>query len=396
MLNKNKIQFAEALVKNIKNFLLSNKDTIFKYNKDITEDTYNTIMDDFTFVINYLDNYIETNRNLLMGNTIKKKGDVLVILSYNEPIIMSCIPILNALVAGNKVYVKPSSKSESFFKFLWSNESIKNITGDLLVIVSLKSKEEIEDFIKIVNSVHFFGSERIGRHIYEICARHFVEFIPEIETADPKVVNMSNEERSLIYEDSMNTIFSSISHNAQMCERICGVYVNSEVYNAYLLCIKDIINSTSFKSKVLKHIPDNFIYNEKLVEDLKRDIEKSGGIVTCGKIGSGFSLVEKPDYLSNLVSNGYFYPVLWIIPYTSTEEVLEMLKNRRYFLGINIVTDNKDFKETLIENTRFTRYTSNKSHEKVNPIEGWGGNWPSGSGGYKTWLEHFSVSFVVL
>ena len=89
-------------------------------------------------------------------------------------------------------------------------------------------------------------------------------------------------------------------------------------------------------------------------------------------------------------------PVLWISVFESREELVQILNFRKFFLGLNIQSEDGDFSDYIINNTKFTRYTINTSHANIRPKEGWGGSWPSGFSGYKSWLEHFSDGYTVL
>src|SRR6185295_15567951 len=53
---------------------------------------------------------VQAERNILF----RPKGRVLIGLSANEPLIVSVVPIVAALLAGNSVVVRPSSKTAEF------------------------------------------------------------------------------------------------------------------------------------------------------------------------------------------------------------------------------------------------------------------------------------------
>lgn len=392
---KNKIKDAEILIKFLSTSLKSNKEAIVKNNIKVTNDTSQTVLSDYIFTEEYVANYL-TNHSKELQSGIKQKGKILIILSYNEPIIMSVVPIMNALIAGNDVYVKPSSKCIDLFKLIWNDDFIPKKFKNKMNIIEIGKYVDLERSIQNMDCVYFFGSETVAREVYKYCANHFVEFIPEIETADPKVYYIPKATEKEIYEDCLATIRSSISHAGQMCERVCGVYVHEDNYKIYKEKIKQAYTDLIKSKEIYESIEKDFKFNEKSITIINNDINQSLPKELIGKPGKGFTLVINPNKNSKLVHNGYFYPLLWLIPFKNDKQIVNLLKNRRYFLGINLMIQNKKLIEKIIKTTRFTRYTTKNTHEKVGTFEGWGGNWPSGSGGYRSWLEQFSVKYTLI
>ena len=77
------------------------------------------------------------------------------------------------------------------------------------------------------------------------------------------------------------------------------------------------------------------------------------------------------------------------------DELMGMIKSRFFRMGMNILSDDPVAVTRLVEETNFSRYTINMGHMECGD-EGWGGIWPSGSGGYKGWLEAFSNKYVIM
>jgi len=60
------------------------------------------------------------------------------------------------------------------------------------------------------------------------------------------------------------------------------------------------------------------------------------------------------------------------------------------------MSDDTSFTENIISSTKFSRYTINHSHTDLGYTEGWGGLWPSGYTGYKSWFEHFTDPYIII
>ncbi len=384
----------EKLASSLVSFISSSKENLFLENVAITQDTDEAISFDYSFTLSYLEKYLENNRSLL-SKKLKPKGRVFVILSYNEPIIMSVVPILNALVAGNSVTVKPSKKCHKLFETIWIQSGIKKEFDLNLEVVNLSQNSDVDDYIKKSECVYFFGSHAVAKEIYKICADNFVEFIPEIETADCKVVKREKFDNAFIKKDSIETLKSSFTHAGQICERICGVFVAEDMFADYSRELMEAYNiiSKDYHSSLIRK---DFVFNQKYLERISQDIQESGATLIAGEIGKTPIILLDPNIECPMVKNGYFYPMLWVSKFKDLDSLISTLNSRTYFLGLHISTDSSSFRDTLVEKTNFTRYTIGDAHDQVGDTEGWGGRWPSGVGGNKSWLEHFTVEYAVV
>jgi len=392
MLIKNKKDLI-SLVNDLSGFIQKIKTELFELNKKITLDTDYWISDDYKTVQSYLKGYIKNHYSYGLVNKIKPKGKILLILSYNEPFILSIIPILNALIIGNEVIIKPSRESGDFIKTIWQDSKITEKYKLNLKIVSPKDHNETAELIKTVRAVYFFGSYKGAQSISKICGENYIEFYPEIEAADSKIFNKN---QLSIKDDVILTLKESFTHSGQTCQRIQGVFVEESLYEEYIGLLKNEFVKLCKSNNLNKFISDEYVSaRELMVNVLLSDIDKSEEDELV-KINNLPLLVINPKHDSEFIKNAYFLPVLWVSPFSSKEELINILNTRKFLLGLNIQSNNKDFIDYIVENTKFTRYTINVPHTKIRPDEGWGGSWPSGFSGYKNWLEHFSDSFNII
>ena len=392
MLIKDK-QCLKNLITDLSNFIREEKTELFALNRKITLDTDHWITEDYQTVVLYLKNYIKNHVHTEIIDKIKPKGKVLIILSYNEPLVLSIIPVLNALIVGNDVVLKTSRNNEDFVRFVWQKSGLAEKYGLKLEVVSLKTPDEISDFIKKVRAVYFFGSYRVAQVIAKTCGENYIEFYPEIETSDSKVFNKKS---SHIKNDACLTLEESFTHSGQICQRIQGVFVQNKLFDEYVKILKKEFMELCQSVNLNKFITDDYsLARSEMLGSLFFDIEKSrpNEIVRVKDLPL---LVISPKQTSDFVKNAYFLPVLWISSFDSKEELIKILNSRRFFLGINIQSDKSTFTDYIINNTKFTRYTVNTSHTNIRSQEGWGGSWPSGYSGYRNWIEHFSDGYVII
>ena len=382
----------ENIINDLLFYLRVKKEILFNSNKKCTQDAQYWILKDFSFIVSYLEKYIKHNKAVCKEN-LKPKGRILIILSYNEPLILSIVPVLNALIAGNEVVVKPSRRAYEIIKIIWIKSGIVKKYSLKLEIVRVPEISSLERLIESVVAVYFFGGYETGKKIAKICANYFVEFIPEIETADCMIIKYDNNK---VISDKFirSVLHQSFTHTGQSCQRIHGVYVYHKNYINFLKKIKNEFNKLCSSQAIEKYIDKNYQLNKSYYNEVHNDICNSGAnefICSKSKIPA---LVIKPNIDSVFMNNAYFLPILWFTVFSSLEELVEALRLRRFFLGLNIMSDDKILIKKIVSQTKYSRYTINSSHILIRDYEGWGGMWPSGFSGYKSWLYHFSNSYT--
>lgn len=378
----------DSLTGDLVQIISDKKAELIKLNKKITLDTDYWVKADFKAILSYLKNY-KKNQIPKGINNLKPKGKILMILSFNEPFLLSVVPVLNALVAGNEVTLKPSKKNMEFVKLIWEKSGLIK-KYNLKLKIKFVEKEKIGEIIKGNYAVYFFGSLKVARSIAKICGENFIEFYPEVETAESKIYNKN---KLAIKDDVIQTLKESFIHSGQICQRIQGIFVQKKFYNDYIKILKEKFIEMNKKNKLIE---DNFIFErEKIYNEFLLDLKNSKPkeIVQTESLPI---LVIDPSKKSDFINNAYFLPILWVSSFESLEDLVEILNSRKFFLGLNIQSDDANFIDNIVANTKFTRYTINSSHTNIRSTEGWGGAWPSGFSGYKNWIEHFSDRYTII
>jgi aldehyde dehydrogenase (NAD+) len=380
-------------------YLIENENLLKNLNKQITGDTDFSIKYDYDYILKYLEFYSEncTKIRKKSANKLKPKGKILIILSYNEPFVMSIVPIINALIAGNDVIVKPSRKALNFFKSIWQNSGVKEKMKLKLTIFEDK-KERLNALIPEMDAVYFFGSYKNATKLASKCAENLVEFYPEIEAADCKIVYVENPTEEEIANDIKRAIHDSFLHTGQSCQRIQGILVNDKYYEKYREVLKSKIVHLVKNRDIEKYIPRNFKPDKTLFDNLNKQLEGiNKGKVLKFTTPSGFPyLIDSPPLNGDFIKSAQFLPTLWILGYRDIEVLINILNSRKYRLGINIICENESITEKIIESTKFSRYTVNSVHAFVRYDEGWGGIPPTGYNGYKSWIENFSYPYTII
>lgn len=380
------------LIEDVLTFIVDNKEKLFIMNRLCTQDTDYWIEKDFQFVCSCLKYYRE-NDKIFNGN-FKPKGNVMVITSYNEPLILSVIPIINAIIAGNRIICKPSKRSLDIINFIWLCSGIKKRHHLDLDIITLSNNDDLVNIVKSVVAVYFFGGIDVAKKIAKVCADNFVEFRPEIEAADCTIVKYKNKNIDKRLIESI--LEQSFTHAGQSCQRIQGAYVDHDNYENFQKLLKDGLRDLFINKKINRHIRPDYVVDhrqyEKLIDNIRDSVPRE-----VFKVEDSLPvLVLRPAANSEFINNAYFLPVFWVKTFKTDEDLIKLVNSRRFFLGLNIMSDDDAFSREVIGKTSYSRYTINTVHTNISNSEGWGGMWPTGYLGYQSWILHFVNAYTVI
>lgn len=322
------------------------------------------------------------------------KGNVLLILSANEPVIVTTIAVFSALFVGNTVFVKPSAKTPSYGYFL-IKELAKNPHLKKRIHYLLTDKEETGRLIesKSFNFVLSFGSRETSKKLSILCAQSEVEFRQESEGNDWAYVDKKCES---LNEVARIIVESFTRHNGQMCNSVRGVLVHSSVYNEFVEHLKNRISDLSIGSPQLlgSHIGGLILGTSARANALVSEA------TTKGKNAWNFSvkdnvitptLILNPNSNSSIISESIFAPILWVKKVENHLEALSFYhKKNIHGLGFSIFADDEKITSYLTSRIQAGRININKHPLKNGLWDPLGGIRLSGYGGPRYWVEEFS------
>jgi acyl-CoA reductase-like NAD-dependent aldehyde dehydrogenase len=368
----NSCAVSSALIKNIDR----NKKVILDAAFDTRACSRKDNEDDLEKSIEFLKNIKSSDSNRL---NLKPKGDILMILSFNEPLLMSIVPIFNALLAGNKVVLRPSSKCKALVRLIWNSEILEILDKGSLIIKDF-DYADLDIEVQGMSAVYFFGSLKNAKSVYLSCAKNFVQFFPELEASDLAVFDRVDV-LGKIQKFTRNFIKDIEDHDGKMCQKLGGLLVHKSTYD---LLITSLICNFGFREISEEYLLSNLDLNPQLLADVVESRPKrlfyNGSVL----------LVDKPERVSDLYVSAYFEKVAWLDVFLNYHELIDVLDKRVFRLGLSISSEDPKFINNLIQDTQFSRYTINRRHTPISSDTGWGGIWPTGSGGYEDWLVHFS------
>ncbi len=264
-----------------------------------------------------------------------------IISPWNYPLILTVSPLVEALLAGNAVILKPSEHTPlttELLKKVWDEATDRPDlfqpvygTGELgsAIVTSPQT-----------NVICFTGSTVVGRKIAEACAPIFKPVILELGGKDPMIIL----EDADIHRSVEAAIWGGLSNAGQTCISVERIFVHEKIYPEIVEKLsEEIQKKTSGKGDT----PIGAISVEVSLEKIKQQINdaKNNSEVIEGNGNSGWfiapTLVINPPSEAKIMQEETFGPVMTIHPFKSNEKAIELANKTGYGLSASIFGKNK-------------------------------------------------------
>ncbi len=280
-------------------------------------------------------------------------GVVGVIAPANFPFLLTALPTLSALMAGNTVVLKPSERAPRSARLLASlvREAIPE-HRDLLMLLEGGAAEG-ESLVKAgVDKLVFLGGIDAGRHVAALAAEHLTPLVLELGANDVAVVcDDADLERA-----AAGTVWAATANTGQICMSLRRALVQASVYERFLKL------ATAEMRRI--RAPDDIgalLAGGRLqpIEELVADARECGARILIG--GSPVSQVP-PIYPPTLIvdareecalhSREIFGPVLAVTSVADDAEAARIARLSPYGLNASIWSRDAARARTLAERLR--------------------------------------------
>ena len=318
-------------------------------------------------------------------------GVVLIISPWNYPVNLSITPLIGAIAAGNCAIIKPSNNTQNTVEVI---ERIVSDAFDSNYVSVVKGPGEMIGPRLIekhsFNHIFFSGSPEVGKQVMAMAAKHLTPVTLELGGKSPVIVDCSAD----IDISAKRIVWGKFFNAGQTC--ICPDYliVHHDVKDALLSCIKKYIvqfyGDNPEHSPCLTHIINEKRFN-KLIGYLKDVHIVHGGRSSLAEKYIEPTVVDEIPENHPLLKDEIFGPILPVLTYKNTEEVVQIVKKNGYPLSCYIFTKNKAFERQLVNTIEFGGGCINNTIVHIaNPHLPFGGVGNSGMGRY-----HGKYSFDV-
>ena len=157
-------------------------------------------------------------------------GVIGIITPWNFPFILSLNPIVQALMAGNSVVVKPSEVTPFVGLMLGELFEQADFPADVLQIATGDGTTGAALVEAGCDKISFTGSVKTGRKVGEACGRQLIPCTLELGGKDPMIVCAD----ARLELAAKGAVWSAFANSGQVCMSTERVYVASEIAEPFI------------------------------------------------------------------------------------------------------------------------------------------------------------------
>jgi aldehyde dehydrogenase (NAD+) len=283
------------------------------------------------------------------------KGVCLIISPWNFPLNLTFGPLVSAIAAGNTVILKPSEMTPN------TSALMKIIVADLFDETEVALVEgEVETAQHLLNlpfnHIFFTGSPAVGKIVMAAAAEHLSSVTLELGGKSPAIIDKSAH----LKITARRLIWGKLVNCGQTCIAPDYVLIDKNSQDVFIdQCIKSIEFYYS-QNPETSHSYGRIVNGRHLMR-LKRLIDdaisKGAKLVYGGKMIESENYVQ-PTIITNcnsemlLLQEEIFGPILPIVNYETTEDVLHQINTNHKPLALYLFSNRKSFVKTISNNTR--------------------------------------------
>ncbi|MET9447993.1 aldehyde dehydrogenase family protein [Streptomyces cinerochromogenes] len=326
-------------------------------------------------------------------------GVVGVISPFNFPFLLSLKSVAPALALGNAVVLKPHQNTPIAGGTLLAKIFEEaGLPGGLLNVVVTDIAEIGDAFIEhpVPKVISFTGSDKVGRHVATVCAKHFKRAVLELGGNSALVVL---DDADLDYAVDA-AVFSRFVHQGQVCMAANRVLVDASVADEFTerfvakvrtLKVGDPRDPETVIGPVINSAQANAIsgtVEQALAEGATALVR---GSTTNNLVGPTVLTGVPAD--SALLQQEVFGPVVFLVPFDGEEEAVRIVNDTPYGLSGAVHTGDIERGVAFAKRIDTGMFHVNDGTVHDEPIVPFGGEKHSGLGRLngETTLEAFTT-----
>ncbi len=317
---------------------------------------YKECADEVAWSASAIDYYAEIGRHdcgRMIGSTVEGQlhytvkepmGVVVIILPFNDPLVLFCWEAGAALASGNSVIVKPSELTTlTTLKFMEAFEALPPGVVQCLSGTGPVGKALVES--ADTHMVAFTGGVETGQAVAQACAKTFKPHLIEASGNDPFIVMPSAPLEVAV----RGALFAANINCGQVCTSAERFFVHQDIHDAFVAKLVEATGKLRIGNGLGKvDIGPMVTEKERTRYEgiLARAVEQGAKVACGGGRPAGFNkgwFVE-PTVLTDatpemdILNNESFGPVAPICRVASFDEAIERANDSRFGLGATIFT----------------------------------------------------------
>ena len=307
-------------------------------------------------------------------------GNVLVMSPWNYPLLLSLEPAVDAIAAGNTVVIKPSAYSPASSRVV--AEIVETaLPEDYAAVVTGGREENAALLEEKWDKIFFTGSKAVGRTVLEKAAKHLTPCTLELGGKSPCIVDQDAK----IELAARRIVFGKFLNCGQTCVAPDYVFVHKSVANEFVDAVLRQVKGQF--GDYLENKDYGKIINEKHFDRIASliDPEKTA---YGGRLNKELLKIEPTVMVGvtpedALMQQEIFGPILPILEYEYTQDVIEYIDANEKPLALYVFTENQGLAKYIVDHVRYGGGCINDVIiHLANSSMGFGGVGESGMGSY--------------
>lgn len=281
------------------------------------------------------------------------KGVIGIVAPWNYPLFLVLGPLTCAIAAGNRVMIKQAANSQRLCRLLHEKFSEK-FSEDLITFLPGVPSNDFSSLP--FNHLIFTGSPDVGKTVMRTASNNLTPVTLELGGKSPTILaddfDLKTAVERITYAKYMNS--------GQTCVAPDYLFVPEGKVDEFIELAKSVVFSRypEIETKDFTSIIDQKAYS-RLLATLEDAREKKAEIINLlpgpqsndnlQKISPTIVKGVNEDMI--IMQEEIFGPLLPIIPYKSTDEVIEYINRHERPLGLYAFSNNKQLLDKIVTNT---------------------------------------------
>ena len=314
------------------------------------------------------------------GKIIKEPyGNVLIISTWNYPLLLSIDPLAAAIAAGNSIVLKMSPIAPATTRIL------TYIINDCLQCkhIHVASDDKIEELLEEKwDYIFFTGGTRMGRTVAEAAAKNLTPTTLELGGKNPCIVDRNANLRLA----AQRIVWGKFMNAGQTCAAPDYLLVHKDIQQKFM----NIMRKEVFKAfgEIPEESPDyariiNAFHYERLAKLINFGKLVTGGERNPDSLYISPTIVEDIHWTDPIMENEIFGPILPVITIDSVDEILPLIARRPKSLSAYYFGKDRRTMKKFLNSISFGGGCINDTiMHLTSPHLPFGGVGPSGMGSY--------------
>jgi aldehyde dehydrogenase (NAD+) len=306
-------------------------------------------------------------------------GTCLIMGAWNYPYMLSLIPLVSAMAAGNTVILKPSeipaSTSAAMAKLINENFDLKYV-----VVVEGGIAETTELLNQKFDKIFFTGSTSVGKIVYQAAAKNLTPVTLELGGKSPAIITKGSN----LKDSAKRIVWAKFLNAGQTCIAPDYILIDETVKDAFLTQLKDFIVQFKYSFDNQNYVQ---IINERNFNRLMGLMDKNkiyfGGESDLQKRYIGPTILTDITFDDPVMGEEIFGPLLPVISYSDLNHAIDEVNARPKPLACYIFTEDHAVRDKLLSEISFGGGAVNDTVMQIsNHHLPFGGVGESGMGNY--------------